>query len=87
MFHLVEQIVKSIFLAANLPRRHKSFERPPEVRHAHITPLVAVSGSQKLWKAVDSSTIANASAVASGDQSPVWKSHDSGIKSCESGLR
>lgn len=65
----------------NLPRRHKSFERPLEVRHAHITPLGA---SPKPWKTVEAPS--NGSGTG-GDESPVWKSHDSGIKSCESGLR
>lgn len=62
-----------------------------------MAPLASVSGSQKLWKAVDSvppnspnSTRQRSTTLlpdVSGDQSPVWKSHDSGIKSCESGHR
>lgn len=73
---------------SNLPRRHKSFERPLEVRHAHITPT-----GQKHYRTVDSSTATppsnggGGSGTTGGDESPVWKSHDSGIKSCESGLR
>ncbi|CDW52658.1 rho GTPase activating protein 39 [Trichuris trichiura] len=45
-----------------------------------VTPIAAVAGSQQLWKAVDCTTKGSQEV----SESAIWKSHDSGIRSCDS---
>ncbi|KFD47995.1 hypothetical protein M513_11123 [Trichuris suis] len=56
------------------------------VRDLHKTPVMpiaAVAGSQQLWKAVDC-TAKGAAGNQEVSESAIWKSHDSGIRSCDS---
>uniref|UniRef100_A0A5S6QVW6 WW domain-containing protein n=1 Tax=Trichuris muris TaxID=70415 RepID=A0A5S6QVW6_TRIMR len=53
------------------------------VRDSHkapVVPIAAVAGSQQLWKAVDCTTKGGQDVP----ESVIWKSHDSGIRSCDS---